>query len=97
VLASDIVVLTPRALKNSTIVGQVGAFRLNEHPTRPSDVRLSSIRRFLGLEARVIVLCELPSSDHPDFTGLMYVGLSRARSHLVVIEPAKAIAASHAS
>jgi hypothetical protein len=81
----DIVVLTPRAIAQSSVVGEVGAFRLGESPTRPNDVRLSSIKRFLGLEAKVVVLCELPEPAHPDFRGLMYVGLSRARAHLVVM------------
>jgi UvrD-like helicase C-terminal domain len=48
---------------------------------------VSSIKRLLGLEAKVVVLCELPHSDRPDFQSLVYVGLSRARAHLVVIEP----------
>ena len=67
--------------------GEVGAFRLGASPTRGNDIRLSSIKRFLGLEAKVVVLCELPPSTHPDFRSLMYVGLSRARAHLVVIRP----------
>jgi hypothetical protein len=87
VLAADVVVLTPRAVSQSGITGEVGAFRLTELPTRRNDVRLSSIKRFLGLEAKVVVICELPSHDHPDFNSLMYVGLSRARALLVVMQP----------
>jgi hypothetical protein len=82
---SDVVVLTPRSIGQSKVVGEVGAFRLNESPSRRNDVRLSSIKRFLGLEARVVVLCELPEPLHPDFRSLMYVGLSRARALLVIL------------
>lgn len=30
-------------------------------------------------------MCELPEPSHPDFQSLMYVGLSRARAHLVIV------------
>jgi superfamily I DNA/RNA helicase len=83
--ASDIVVLTPRAVDQSAISGGVGQFRLVEAPARPNDIRLSSVRRFLGLEAKIVVALELPRSDHPDFRSLMYVAFSRARAHLVVL------------
>ena len=85
VRASDIVVLTPRAIASSEVAGEVGAFRLSAVPSRRNDIRLSSIKRFLGLEAQVVVLCELPQPSHPEFQSLMYVGLSRARAHLVVL------------
>jgi hypothetical protein len=87
--AADIAVLTPRAVQQSGVLGQVGAFNLTETPVGPNDVRLSSIRRFLGLEAQVVVLCELPPRNDPDYRGVMYVGLSRARAHLVVFEVAE--------
>lgn len=82
---SDIVVLTPRSLSQSGLVGDVGGFRLNEQPTRPNDVRISSIKRFLGLESQVVVITEVPSPSHPDYRNLMYVGLSRARALLIVV------------
>lgn len=85
VRVSDIVVLTPRSAAQSGVAGEIGAFRVNEAPTRPTDVRLSSIKRFLGLEAQVVIVCELPDVEHPDYRSLMYVGLSRARSLLVVL------------
>jgi hypothetical protein len=84
-LASDIVVLTPRAVSQSEIAGEIGAFRLDESPTRPNDIRLSSVKRFLGLESQIVILCELPEPSHPEFRSLMYVGLSRARAHLVIV------------
>jgi hypothetical protein len=82
--ASDIVVLTPKGFEQSAVSGEVGSYRLVETIHGPNDVRLSSIKRFLGLESQIVVMCELPEPTHPEFRSHMYVGLSRARAHLVV-------------
>ncbi len=56
-------------------------------PDEPSDVVLfETIRRFKGLEREVIVLCELPS-DTSRLDQLLYVGLTRATTHVVVVAP----------
>ncbi|MFO7532952.1 MAG: NERD domain-containing protein [Candidatus Limnocylindrales bacterium] len=56
-------------------------------PDEPDDVVLfETIRRFKGLEREVIVLCELPE-DGARLDELLYVGLTRATTHLVVIAP----------
>ncbi|MDQ3672728.1 MAG: ATP-dependent helicase [Actinomycetota bacterium] len=83
--ASDIVVLTPRGFSQSEVSGDVGSFRLVESPAGVNDVRLSSIKRFLGLESQIVVMCELPEPTHPEFRSHMYVGFSRARAHLVIV------------
>jgi hypothetical protein len=83
--AADIVVLTPKGFDQSDVSGEVGSYRLVEAPSGPNDVRLSSIKRFLGLESQIVVMCELPDTTHPEFRSHMYVGLSRARAHLVII------------
>lgn len=56
-------------------------------PPEPDDVVLfESIRRFKGLEREVVVLVDLPEAvDRLD--ELLYVGLTRATTHLVVIAP----------
>ena len=56
-------------------------------PDEPDDVVLfETIRRFKGLEREVVVLVELPEQgDRLD--ELLYVGLTRATTHLVVIAP----------
>ena len=46
---------------------------------------LESIRRFKGLERLVVVLTAIDELTADDETTLLYVGLSRARVHLVVI------------
>jgi hypothetical protein len=81
----DVVVLTPRAVAASGITGQVGAFIVTDAPTRRNDIRLSSIYRFLGLEAGAVVLCEI-AGDAKERRRLMYVAMSRARALLVLIE-----------
>ncbi len=56
-------------------------------PAEPSDVVLfESVRRFKGLERPVVVLVELPASG-TRLDELLYVGLTRATTELVVIAP----------
>jgi superfamily I DNA/RNA helicase len=81
----EIVVLTPRSADESGLRGTIGSFRLVEDLEQPRDVRLSSIHGFKGLDAKVVVLAGLRLVD-ADFRELMYVGCSRARSHLVLLE-----------
>ena len=56
-------------------------------PEEPDDVVLfETIGRFKGLEREVIVLCELPA-EASRLDKLLYVGLTRATTHVVVIAP----------
>ena len=56
-------------------------------PDEPGDVVLfETIRRFKGLERDVIVLCELPE-DAGRLDELLYVGLTRATTHVVAVAP----------
>jgi hypothetical protein len=56
-------------------------------PATPDDVILcDTIRRFKGLDQKVVVLVELDPADSRLET-LLYIGVSRAREHLVVIAP----------
>ena len=58
-----------------------------EVPDEPADVVLfETIRRFKGLEREVVVLCELPENASR-LDELLYVGLTRATTHVVVIAP----------
>jgi superfamily I DNA/RNA helicase len=55
----------------------------------PAKVLLETVRRFKGLERPVIVLTgidELPAAEEQ---ALLYVGLSRARVHLVIVATEK--------
>jgi hypothetical protein len=81
----NIVVLTPRTATASEVLGKVGRFVVSEAPTRRDDIRLSSVYRFLGLEATAVVVCEAPPQTTDEFKRLMYVASSRARALLVII------------
>jgi AAA domain/UvrD-like helicase C-terminal domain/Nuclease-related domain len=55
-------------------------------PDEPDEVLFETIRRFKGMEREVVVLVELPiTGDRLD--ELLYVGLTRATTELVVIAP----------
>lgn len=55
-------------------------------PDEPDEVLFESIRRFKGLEREVIILVELPESGER-LDELLYVGMTRATTELVVITP----------
>jgi hypothetical protein len=93
----DIVVLTPRSPRSSWLPGaKVGSWTLVSEagpegapmppPTSAWEIRLSTIHRFKGLESPVVILAEVDSRVAAEqLPGLLYVGASRARTHLVVI------------
>jgi hypothetical protein len=55
-------------------------------PTKGGQVRVASIFRYKGLEAPVVVLAEIDGRvEEADLAALLYVGATRARSHLVVV------------
>jgi hypothetical protein len=55
-------------------------------PDEPDEVLFESIRRFKGMEREVVILVELPvQGDRLD--ELLYVGLTRATTELVVVAP----------
>jgi hypothetical protein len=55
-------------------------------PTRGNEVRVATIHRYKGLESPVVVLAEVDLRVRPeDLAPLLYVGATRARSHLAVV------------
>jgi superfamily I DNA and RNA helicase len=98
ILPEDILVITCRSQRRSrwyTVEHrQVGAHRLIQRPEggRPGRVALSTVRSAKGLERKVIVLTELDGLDGAAKRDtLLYVALSRAVHHLVVLGPEKAM------
>lgn len=81
--AKDIVVLSSHSRENSRVAQALGE-RLGDGP---GAVHFSSIRAFKGLEAAVVVLCELEDTDAATRDQQLYVGLSRARNHCVIVAP----------
>jgi len=85
----DVVVLSAHGWENSAIARALpGRFRLTEkaRPRSPS-VRFSSIRGFKGLESPVVILCELEDLDEATKQQQLYVGMSRAKNHCVIVAP----------
>lgn len=93
VKADDIVILSPFRLVRSGIAGTQGGtdFRIVEIDEVPQTrsripvVRFATAHAFKGMEASVIVLCDIERIDEPDRQCLLYVAMSRARSHLTVL------------
>lgn len=82
----DIVVLTPSGKDKSRLRsrGRVDGFRLSD-TVEPGTVLATSVHGFKGLERPVVILAELGDKHLEDLAQYLYVGGSRARSHLVVL------------
>ncbi|NJO84477.1 MAG: ATP-binding domain-containing protein [Blastochloris sp.] len=65
----------------------LGQFRLtwNMNSSDKRTVRVSTIHAFKGLESPVIILTELDAVYKDTLDQLLYIGISRARNHLVII------------
>lgn len=102
VATSDVVVLTPRSHRSSWLMRADGSpieawpYRLMPEygpegsvlppPTRGGEVRVATIHRYKGLEAPVVVVCEIDGRvAEAELAALLYVGATRARAHLVVV------------
>jgi hypothetical protein len=90
IVPQDIVVLSSHRMRRST----VGRSALPEpykfvarYPQVGPYIRFSSIRAFKGLESPVVILCELEDLDVATIDQLLYVGISRARNHCVIVAP----------
>jgi hypothetical protein len=92
VAARDIVVLSPRRFDNS-IASQAHPQTQSsiknvdslEDPLPNSAIAFFTIHSFKGMESPVAVLCDLSQITSEEAQALLYVGMSRARSHLVLL------------
>jgi hypothetical protein len=82
----DIVVLTPHTLKNSPIQRMCGNYRLTPTPHEGNEVYLSTVHRYKGLDAKVVIVAQVPAKPDAEQSALLYVAYSRARSLLAIIE-----------
>ena len=83
----DIVVLSGHGREKSGVFAAgLGGKRFATERNR-RGVYFSSIRGFKGLESPVVVLCELDNLDDETRDHQLYVGISRARNHCVVVAP----------
>jgi superfamily I DNA/RNA helicase len=92
VAPQDVVVLSAHGYEKSAVAqAQLGRWTLARDPPKGrAIVRFSSIRAFKGLEAPVVLLCELEDIDEATRERQLYVGISRAKNHCVVVLPAVA-------
>lgn len=91
----DIAVLTGKALNRSALGADatIGAFRVTQdQDADPEAVLLETIHRFKGLERPVVVLTEIDEYLQRGQEELVYVGITRARAHLVVVGGREALA-----
>lgn len=80
---SDIVILSPRRKEESVVERLQNITVENYDVAGSTQIRFATIHSFKGLESSVIILTDI--SDYKD-ERLLYVGLSRARFALYVLE-----------
>ena len=87
----DVMILSPRRLENSAVasVEQIcdmplfDCSRTLDTPQR--CIRFSTIHSFKGLESQVVILVDIEKVDDDRSQSLLYVGMSRARSLLILM------------
>ncbi len=89
VRSQNVVVLSGHGREHSAIYGRpAGRFTYaDKRGRRGESVFFYSIRGFKGLESPVVVLCELDNLDDESRDNQIYVGMSRAKNHCVVVAP----------
>ncbi len=86
----DVVILTPRAERRSVFTEgkRLGNFTLTRKPfpQDPNTIWATTIHAFKGLESKVVLLAEIDpwANKTVELETLLYVGCSRARTHLMV-------------
>ena len=85
----DIVVLSSHGYDNCEVRRELPGRYLptNKRGENGKHVYFSSIRGFKGLESPVVILCELEDLDDETLGQQLYVAVSRARNHVVVVAP----------
>ena len=84
--SQNIVILTPKAQKNTLFADgmTVGNFQLTHQvPHKSHQIQVSSIHTFKGLERRLVILTEIDQARF-NLHQILYVGSSRARTHLIL-------------
>lgn len=85
---NDITILTPRGREITKLSSgtRLGNFQLSSHESAERNViQATSVYLYKGLEKKVIILTELDSRTTYNPKMLMYVGCSRARTHLIIL------------
>ena len=85
---TDIAILTPHGAERTALktgLKLAGYTLVSDQPRRGNQIQVSSIHAFKGLERRVIILTELDREVYADIDSVLYVGCSRARTHLIIL------------
>jgi hypothetical protein len=89
---ADIVVLSPLRLVNSgaalTANDRLLLVDVGDTPvqrTRATAIRFATAHAFKGMESPVVVLCDIEHVGDGEQQSLLYVAMSRARSHLTIL------------
>ena len=86
---AQVVILTPNGKSRSLLRpgDHVGDYSLTwEDDLEENQVRVSSVHAFKGLESAVVILAEPARfARHKHAAELMYVAISRARHHLIIV------------
>ena len=82
----DLVLLSSRRSGYLRSGKRYGNFVLTDRwPPASGEVFWTTVQSFKGLESPVVILAELDGKVYPDPVTVAYVGMSRARSHLIVL------------
>ena len=88
----SIMLLSPRRLENSSLAGieQISSFPLIDSSQRMMNkssnaVRFSTIHAFKGLESQVVIIIDIDDVEREHLQSLLYVGMSRAQSLLILM------------
>ena len=87
----NITVISTHRLENSALAGteKIGRFPLvdvsRDINTMQRSIKFSTIHSFKGLESQVIVIVDIDKVDGQEAQSLLYVGMSRARSLLILM------------
>lgn len=79
----DIVILSPK-IRSKSVVGLLNGYNIADYSVKSTGrIRFSTIQAFKGLESSTIILTDIESYQDEK---LIYVGLSRARFNLYILE-----------
>ncbi|HFD39605.1 MAG TPA: hypothetical protein ENJ31_07140, partial [Anaerolineae bacterium] len=88
VAAQDVVILTPKAERRSVFKEgkRLGNFQITRKPFPQGATQIwtTTVHAFKGLERKVVLLAELDPWASRQLETLLYVGASRARTHLLI-------------
>lgn len=89
----DVVILTPRGEKTTRLIPglKLGIFTLTNQPANhQSKIQATSVHKFKGLEKKIVILAEIDDRTQFNRDMIMYVGCSRARTHLIILSDEQA-------